>query len=288
MASLNQDIISRISFLLPPIPTQRKIVSILSAYNNLIENNTRRIAILEEMAQVIYQEWFVNFRYPGYEKDKLVESELGRIPEGWTVEKLGSALTLQRGFDLPTKQRQEGNIPVYASTGPVGTHNQAKVKGPGVLTGRSGSLGTVTYVKEDFWPLNTTLWVKNFQTVTPIYAFYLLKTIDFNTLNSGAAVPTLDRNNVHKQLIVLPPYELIKQFDMHISVMFELKLNLEKKNENLRRTRDLLLPKLISGEIDVETLDIDIPETREPEEQREMPIMAQPEPIDANQLVLPL
>src|SRR5436305_452634 len=89
MASLNQAIISRISLFLPPLSIQERIVTILSAYDDLIENNTRRIAILEEMSQAIYQEWFVRFRYPGHEQDELVESELGMVPEGWEVVKLG-------------------------------------------------------------------------------------------------------------------------------------------------------------------------------------------------------
>jgi len=288
LPNLNTSIIRDIQVRYPPLPTQHKIASILSAYDDLIENNTRRIAILEEMAQSIYQEWFVRFRYPGHEKNGMVESVLGMIPEGWSVEKLGSVLTLQRGFDLPTTQREPGNIPVYASTGPVGTHDQAKVKGPGILTGRSGSLGTVTYVEEDFWPLNTTLWVKNFYSVTPLYTFYLLRSIDLAVLNSGVAVPTLDRNSVHKLLIILPPYNLIKQFDSYVSTIFDLKIKLGKKNANLRRTRDLLLPRLISGEIDVEALDIAVPDIIEPEEQAETPITVPPEPIDAIQMALPL
>ena len=88
MASLNQEIIWRIPLLLPDIATQRKIASILSAYDDLIENNTRRIAILEAMAQAIYREWFVEFRFPGHKKVKLVDSPLGKIPEGWRWSKL--------------------------------------------------------------------------------------------------------------------------------------------------------------------------------------------------------
>lgn len=228
-------------------PIQRVIASILSAYDDLIENNTRRIVILEEMAQMLYEEWFVKFRFPGYEQAKMVESELGMIPEGWEVRKLGDALTLQRGFDLPAKQRQIGNVPIYAATGINGTHDEAKVKGPGVLTGRSGSIGTVMYVKEDFWPLNTALWVKNFNLVSPIHAFYLLNSLPLTSLNSGAAVPTLNRNDVHKLPIVLPQQELASRFDEYVLPMFDLKWYLTKRNSLLRRTRDLLLPKLISG-----------------------------------------
>jgi type I restriction enzyme S subunit len=241
---------------LPPVPIQHKIAAILSAYDDLIENNTRRIEILEEMARSLYREWFVNFRFPGHEQVKMVDSELGLIPEGWEFGRLDDALILQRGFDLPTKQRKEGSIPIYASTGITGTHNEAKVKAPGVVTGRSGSLGTVIYVDEDFWPLNTTLWVKEFRRVTPLYAFYLLSDLKLEQYNSGAAVPTLNRNDIHGLPVVLPPQRILEQFNQFVEPLIVLKKNLIKRNDNLRQTRDLLLPKLISGEINVESFDI--------------------------------
>jgi type I restriction enzyme S subunit len=97
MASLNQAIISRIPLLLPSIHTQRKIISILSAYDDLIENNTRRIEILEEMARSLHREWFVNFRFPGHEQVKMVDSELGLIPEGWEVKPIGDVAEVGRG-----------------------------------------------------------------------------------------------------------------------------------------------------------------------------------------------
>lgn len=246
----------REELLIPPVPIQHKIAAILSAYDDLIENNTRRIEILEEMARSLYREWFVNFRFPGHEQVKMVDSELGLIPEGWEFGRLDDALILQRGFDLPTKQRKEGNVPIYASTGITGTHNEAKVKAPGVVTGRSGSLGTVIYVDEDFWPLNTTLWVKEFRRVTPLYAFYLLSNLKLEQYNSGAAVPTLNRNDIHGLSVVLPHQKVLEQFNRFVEPLLVLKKNLIKKNANLRQTRDLLLPKLISGEIDIENLDI--------------------------------
>src|SRR5216683_1343061 len=107
MASLNQEIVSRIPLCLPPLPTQRKIAAILSAYDNLIENNTRRIAILEEMAQSVYREWFVHFRFPGHEKKSMVESTLGMIPERWEVVKFSTAVEI----DPPTRIPKEGEKP---------------------------------------------------------------------------------------------------------------------------------------------------------------------------------
>jgi type I restriction enzyme S subunit len=242
--------------LVPPFIIQKKIGYVLSAYDNLIENNTRRIKILEEMAQMLYHEWFVNFRFPNHENVKMVESELGSIPEGW-IGKLEDALILQRGFDLPHRDRKEGNIPIYAATGIVGTHSEVKVKAPCVITGRSGSLGTVLYIDEDFWALNTTLWTKEFRKVTPIYAFYLLSSLGLEQYNSGAAVPTLNRNDIHGLTVLIPSSEILKKFDEYILPLFKLKKSLITRNTNLCKTRDLLLPKLVSGEIDVENLDIE-------------------------------
>ncbi|WP_284449158.1 restriction endonuclease subunit S [Pseudoxanthomonas mexicana] len=238
----------------PPIEQQRRIASILSAYDDLIENNTRRIAILEEMARRIYEEWFVRFRFPGHENVPMVESELGLVPERWPVVRLDDVLVLQRGFDLPKQDRTEGPIPIVSATGVSGSHHEHRVQGPGVVTGRSGSLGTVIYVEGDFWPLNTTLWVKDFRVGSPLYAYYVLTSIDLAGFNSGAAVPTLNRNDVHGLPVVRPPVDLLRRFDEVASPMIRLKRRLELSNIKLRDTRDLLLPKLISGELDVSAM----------------------------------
>ena len=105
-------------------------------------------------------------------------------------------VTLQRGFDLPEHTRINGDVPVVASTSISGFHNIAKVSAPGVVTGRSGALGEVQYIDKDFWPLNTTLWVKDFKNNEPKYVYYLLKTLDLKRFNSGAGVPTLNRNDL--------------------------------------------------------------------------------------------
>lgn len=108
---------------------------------------------------------------------------------------LNEYITLQRGFDLPIHDRINGTVPVVASTGIVGFHDEAKVVGPGVVIGRSGSIGGGQFIKEDFWPLNTTLWVKDFKGHNPRFIYYLLKNIDFSSLNVGSGVPTLNRNH---------------------------------------------------------------------------------------------
>ena len=239
---------------LPSIAEQRRIASILSAYDDLIENNARRIAILEEIARRLYEEWFVRYRFHGHEGLRMVESALGLVPETWPVVRLDDVLVLQRGFDLPKQDRTEGPFPIISATGSSASHHEYKVKGPGVVTGRSGSLGTVMYVEGDFWPLNTTLWVKQFAAGSPMYAFFVLQSIDLLGFNSGAAVPTLNRNDVHGLPVVRPTPDVLTAFDEIVGPMIRLKRRLELANENLRVTRDLLLPKLISGELDVSAM----------------------------------
>lgn len=139
----------------------------------MIENNRRRIQLLKQAARLLYKEWFTHLRFPGHEHSTIIDG----VPEGWERKTLGDLLTLQRGFGLPVKKRQDGPFPIYASTGINGYHMEPKVKGPGVVTDRSGSLGTVMLVSGDFWPLNTTLWIKEFKRVGPHYAHQLLASL---------------------------------------------------------------------------------------------------------------
>jgi type I restriction enzyme, S subunit len=239
---------------IPPLPIQRKITSILSAYDDLIENNTRRIAILEEMAQSLYREWFVHFRFPGHEKKRLVESELGLIPEGWEVVKLGDTIELAYGKALTADARVAGDIPVYGSAGIVGYHNERLIKGPGIIVGRKGNVGSVFWSDTDFFPIDTVFYVR--PKVSLHYIYYNLKAQHF--INNDAAVPGLNRNQAYLLPFLLPTGETLAHFQDFVSPLFDQIKKLTRKNANLRQTRDLLLPKLISGEVDVEELEIHI------------------------------
>ncbi len=251
---INKSAFSEIEVRIPPLPIQRRIAGILSAYDDLIENSQRRIKILEEMARRLYREWFVHFRFPGHEGCAFVDSPLGEIPEGWEAGRLDDLLVLQRGFDLPKADRADGLIPIYAATGVTGFHNAAKVRAPGVVTGRSGSIGEVVYVQEDFWPLNTTLWGKEFPKSEPLYAYYVLSSLDLEKFNSGAAVPTLNRNDIHGLDVLVPPRDLQRQFQGIAGALLMQSRTHHLQIQNLRRTRDQLLPRLLSGQIDVEAL----------------------------------
>src|SRR5881398_617408 len=120
------------------------------------------------------------------------------VANDWKEILLGDGLTLQRGFDLPLKKHQSGNVPIVTSSGISGKHFEAKVSGPGVVTGRYGTIGQVFFINEDFWPHNTTLFVKNFHGNDPLFISFLLSTIDFKTYSDKSGVPGVNRNDLHQ------------------------------------------------------------------------------------------
>jgi len=127
------------------------------------------------------------------------------MKKSWNKIRLDEFVKFQRGFDLPKDNFVEGTVPVYGSTSILGFHNIAKVKAPGVITGRSGTLGKFQFANEDFWPHNTSLWVKDFKWNDPKFAYYLMQCLDFADFNSGGAVPTLNRNVLRSFKVDVPP-----------------------------------------------------------------------------------
>ena len=230
---------------LPELAAQQRIGSMLADYDDLIDNNRRRIKLLEDSVRLLFDEWFVRLRFPS---EVSAPSGVG-LPSGWSRLPLEEVLVLQRGFDLPSQDREAGDTPIYGSTGIVGFHDKAKVSGPGIVTGRSGTLGDVHFVWQDFWPLNTALWVKEFKRVTPLFALYLLRGMNLGQYNGGVSVPTLDRKVVHKAEVVLPPVPLMERFDAMAQDVHQQIDILTKMNAKLRAARDLLLPRLMSGEL---------------------------------------
>jgi type I restriction enzyme S subunit len=127
------------------------------------------------------------------------------MPANWAKMPLGDAITLQRGFDLPSQDRKPGKVPIVSSSGVTDYHSEVGVKGPGVVTGRYGTIGQVFLINDDYWPLNTTLWVKDFHGNDPRFAAYLLRTIDFQSCSDKSSVPGVNRNDLHRIPVFLPP-----------------------------------------------------------------------------------
>jgi type I restriction enzyme S subunit len=247
---LSKSVFKKIDILLPEdINEQKRIADILSAFDDKIELNNKIIKTLEEMAQEVFKEWFVKFRFPGWQKVKFVDSELGKIPEEWEVKKLGDILSLEYGKALTAPNRKAGNIPVYASSGIVGYHNEKLDNGPGIIVGRAGIPGSVYWSQTDFYCVDSAFYVKT--TISKYFVYYLLKYQNLESLVSGSAVPGLNRNMVYLNLAVLPNIEIINKFEDFIKPVFLKIYNLKAENQTLAELRDLLLPKLMSGEIRV-------------------------------------
>lgn len=234
--------IPSLEFKVPPLPIQRRIAGILSAYDELIENSQRRIKILEAMARALYREWFVHFRFPGHESVSCVQSALGDIPQGWDVKKLGDVLDLNYGKALKKEDRRNGEIPVYGSSGVVGTHDTALVDGPGIIVGRKGNVGSVFWCNEDFFVIDTAYFVTS--SLPLRFLFYVLPTLNF--LNSDAAVPGLSRNQAYTLDVLVPPVWLLKEFCDLVDGFERQADTLRRQIRNLQQTRDLLLPRLLA------------------------------------------
>ena len=229
----------------PPLPVQQRIAGILSAYDDLIENSQRRIKILEAMARALYREWFVHFRFPGHESFPRVPSPLGEIPLGWEVKKLGEVLELNYGKALKKEDRRDGEYPVFGSSGIVGTHDTSLVEGPGIIVGRKGNVGSVFWCDDDFFVIDTAYIVTS--SLPLRFLFYVLPTLNF--INSDAAVPGLSRNQAYSLEIFVPPTPLLEKF-AELAGTFERQAGiLQRQIRNLRRTRDLLIPRLLSSDV---------------------------------------
>lgn len=232
---------------LPPLETQHRIADILSAYDDLIENNQKQIKLLEEAAQRLYKEWFVDLRFPGYENTKIVDG----VPEGWSRTNINEILTFHRGYDLTKNEMKAGRYPVVGSTTVIGYHNEFKIKGPGIVTGRSGSLGKYQFIWDNFWPHNTSLYISDYKDHNIFFVYSLLQTVDFASLNNGGAIPTLNRNVLSNIEVIEPTDELQEMFATITEAQYRKIRNLEKQNNQLKMARDVLLPKLMSGEMEV-------------------------------------
>jgi len=185
----------------PPLPFQERIASILSAYDNLIQVNTRRIAILVEMATHLFDEWFVRYNYPGRSSLGANDSNDQSVPAGWGGYVLGDVLSLSYGKALKADDRIEGPVPVFGSSGVVGWHDAPLVTGPGIIVGRKGNVGAVHWSATAFYPIDTVFYVVTDWPL--IFVFHLLRKQTF--LNSDSAVPGLNRDQALRKEVAIPP-----------------------------------------------------------------------------------
>jgi type I restriction enzyme S subunit len=242
---INLGILRNFEITIPEVPYQRRIAEVLAQHDALIDINRQRISLLQEASHHLYREWFIRRRFPGCEHTATIEG----LPEGWQLKKLGEVLTLKRGYDLPDSARVPGTVPVVSSSGITGFHDTKKADGPGVITGRYGTLGEVYFVDRPYWPLNTALYVRDFKGNPPAFIAYFLKHALQSIQSDKAAVPGLNRNVAHALTVLWPAEALRRQFDDFARLTYQQIAVLIETNDKLRAARDLLLPRLVTGKL---------------------------------------
>lgn len=233
---------------LPPLASQKKIGSILAAYDDLIENNTRRIEILEEMARRLYEKWFVQFRFPGYQEKQLSFEQLN-IFDIFSV-KYGKGLSKKELID-------GGEYPVYGAAKVIGYYHSYTYADRQIIAGCRGSVGEFRITEPNSFVTNNSFVFLPRTSMDFFWGYQALKMRGLKDVVGGAAQPQITLDALHSISILYPSHELREAYSGYVSPLFSMIWNLERKNKNLRTQRDLLLPKLISGEIDV--FDIPMP-----------------------------
>lgn len=253
---------------IPPVSDQHRIASILSNYDDLIENNTRRIAILEEMARRIYEEWFVRFRFPGRENVRMVESELGPAPEGWRVQGLYDIAELTYGFPFKSKLFRSvvdgsGVIRIRDINGnrtntytTESADQKYRVRNGDILVGMDGEFHMGCWAGGEAWLNQRVVRFRPREGIPQSWLFLTargpIKVLESTIV--GTTVAHLSAKDLKEMRIVVPDPKVLERAGEALEPLFDLALTLKLANTNLRTTRDLLLPKLVSGELDVSAL----------------------------------
>ncbi len=261
-SSLGIEILRKLILRVPvELNIQRKIARILSTIDGQIEKTEAIIAKYQAVKQGMLQDLFTRGidiqtgqLRPRYEDapDLYQDSPLGMIPKEWTFTTIGGILTLQRGVDITSKDFVKGNVPVFSSSGLQGYHNKSIANGPGVITGRKGTLGKVYYIDMPYWPHDTTLWVKDFKGNNAKFIYYFLQDMNLSKHDEATANPTLNRNNVHPLKTVFPlEYEeqrlIAKSISNHVD-----RINIETKSlSKLKLLKQGLMQDLLNGKVEV-------------------------------------
>lgn len=246
--ALTIDIVKQYEIPLPDIKIQKRIADILSAYDNLIENNQKQIKLLEEAAQRLYKQWFIDLRYPGHETTKIVNG----LPEGWRKGIVGEIAEFKRGKVITKAQVAEGNIPVVAGgLEPAYYHNTANTTAPVITVSGSGAnAGFAQLYNENVFASDCSF--ADINTTPYVYFIYCLlkdKKTELDSLQKGAAQPHVYAKDINALATLLPPEDILKLYTKYASPYFEKIGVLKEQIKNLNQSRDRLLPKLMNGEL---------------------------------------
>lgn len=248
--NLSWEKLSRIEFPAPPIEVQNKIVDILSAYDDLIENNQKQIKLLEEAAQRLYKEWFVDLRFPGYENTPIIDG----VPKGWSKGCVGDIAVFKRGKTITKTQIIEGNVPVVAGgIEPAYYHNKANTIAPVITVSASGANAGFTklYYNNVFASDCSFADAKTTSCLYYIYAFLKDNKLNIDALQKGSAQPHVYAKDINAMELIIPCKQLILDYCYCVSGIFSKIKILLDQIKKLTEARDRILPKLMSGKIEV-------------------------------------
>jgi type I restriction enzyme S subunit len=268
---MNKSDFGKLKLVVPKQSTQKLVAFVLGSFDDKFELNRRMNETLEAMARALFRDWFVDFGPTRRQMDgatdpavimghafppqkaatlaPLFPAKLGNdgLPDGWDTRELRSALTLNYGKSLPKKTRNPGPYNVYGSGGITGTHDTALVKGPSIIVGRKGTVGSLYWSVADFFPIDTVFYVTSQHPM--VFCHRLVETLGLETMNTDAAVPGLNRDNAYRQEFAYGGDKSIKAYAEFGDPLVDKADANEKENQTLAEMRDLLLPKLMSGEI---------------------------------------
>ena len=246
--NLSQSKLLSLKFPIPGISEQKQIADVLTAYDDLIENNRRRIQLLEQAARLLYKEWFVHLRFPGHEHTQIIDG----VPEGWERQSLGEFATILKGKNITKETIEEGDVPVVAGgLKPAYYHNAANASGPVITVSASGAnAGHVALYHQDVWASDCSyLSSSDNSEIWFLYLSMKYCQAEITGMQQGAAQPHVYPKHLKRLGLLLPPRNLRDLFKETVEVCFLQIANLEKQTEKLAKARDLLLPKLMNGEM---------------------------------------
>ena len=254
--SLTTEVLNEVLLSIPDLPTQTAIAEILSSLDAKIELNNQINRELEDLAQALFKQWFIDFEFPNesgqpYKSSggEMVDSELGEIPKGWSVELLQDLLEVKYGKDH--KHLNKGTIPVYGSGGIMRYADQALYSNHSILIPRKGTLSNLFYVSNPFWSVDTMFYSIIKKDYLRKYLYYTIKSFDLASMNVGSAVPSMTTKVLNELKVIKPSADILLRYENVISSTFEYSDDLISENHQLESLRDSLLPKLISGELEV-------------------------------------
>lgn len=250
--NLNALTIKKFKIALPTLPFQKKIASILSTYDRLIENNTRRIRLLEQMAENLYKEWFVRFRFPEHEKVEMVNG----LPKGWKIKRYEEELNIRYGKGLSTEQLKEEGYPVFGSNGQIGFYDSYMYDNPQILIScRGASSGIVNISLPKSFITSNSLICERTEKTESLYEYLKYYFLNNNLVQyqTGSAQPQITINNIVKLKLLVPELKVQRSFSEKIRVIDMEIYNLQSQIQLLTRQRDLLLPRLMSGKLEVKS-----------------------------------